>query len=266
MIKIKRIKLFVNNNLKSLKIAELVKAKLKDKGFKIVSKNFDLAIAIGGDGSFLRMVKENNFDSKCYYIGINTGTLGFAQEINFDEIDDFIERLTLNQFRCDKIGLGEIEISTKNNIFKHLSLNEVVLRDQELNTAKIKVLINNELLENYVGDGLLIATSFGSTAYNLSFGGAIVYNNFHTLQLTPIAPLNSKSYRTLLNSLIVPDNKIISLIPEVISKNLLITIDGDNYQYDDVLKLDIFIKDKEIKILRMNDYSMVKKINEKFLK
>ena len=140
------------------------------------------------------------------------------------------------------------------------------MREQELNTAKFKVIIDDELLENYVGDGLLVSTSFGSTAYNLSFGGSIVYNTFHTLQLTPIAPLNSKSYRSLLNSLIIPSSKIISIIPEVISKNLLITIDGDNYKYNDVLNVDIFIKDKEINVLRMNDYDMIKKINEKFLK
>ena len=266
MIKINRIKLFVNDNLKSRKIADIVKSKLKDNGFKIVTKNYDLGIAIGGDGAFLRMVKDSSFDSKCYYIGINTGTLGFAQEISFDEIDTFIKKLTLGELKCERIGIGEIEVETKEGTFKHFTLNEMVLREQELNTSKFKVLISDELLENYVGDGLLISTSFGSTAYNLSFGGSIVYNTFHTLQLTPIAPLNSKSYRSLLNSLIIPSSKIISIIPEVISKNLLITIDGDNYKYNDVLNVDIFIKDKEINVLRMNDYDMIKKINEKFLK
>ena len=246
MIKVNRIKLFVNNNLKSIKIADIVKYKLKEQGFKIVDKNYDLAIAIGGDGAFLRMIKESNFNSKCYYIGINTGTLGFAMEINFDDIDTFINKLTLGQLKVDKIGIGEIVVNTKDDIFKYSTLNEIVLREQELNTAKFKVIISDELLENYVGDGLLISTSFGSTAYNLSFGGSIVYDTFHTLQLTPIAPLNSKSYRSLLNSLIIPDNKLISIIPEAVSNNLCITIDGENYKYSDVLRVDIFIKDKEI--------------------
>lgn len=266
MIKINRIRLFVNNNLKSRKIADIVKSKLKDNGFKIVTKNYDLAIAIGGDGAFLRMIKDSNFDSKCYYIGINTGTLGFAQEISFDQIDEFIKLLSINELKIEKIGIGEIEVVTRDNNYRHYTLNEIVIREQELNTAKFKVIIDDEVLENYVGDGLLISTSFGSTAYNLSFGGSIVYNTFHTLQLTPIAPLNSKTYRSLLNSLIIPSSKIISIRPEVISKNLLITIDGDNYKYNDVLSIDTFIKDKEINILRMNDYDMVKKINEKFLK
>src|SRR5699024_100929 len=111
---------------------------------------------------------------------------------------------------------------------KQLSLNEMIVRDMELNTANLKVLVEDVLLEDFVGDGLLLATSFGSTAYNLSFGGSIVYNTFHTLQLTPIAPLNNKSYRTLLNSVILPDNKEIVIKPCNRTKNLLITVDGDN--------------------------------------
>src|SRR5699024_8030948 len=178
----------------------------------------------------------------------------------------FIKKLTLGELKCDKIGIGEIEVETKEGRFKHFTLNEMVLREQELNTSKFKVLINDELLENYVGDGLLISTSFGSTAYNLSFGGSIIYNTFHTLQLTPIAPLNSKSYRRLLNSLIVPSDKIISIRPDVVSRYVIISIDGDNYRYNDVIRVDTYIKDKEIRVLRMNDYDMIKKINERFLK
>ena len=66
--------------------------------------------------------------------------------------------------------------------------------------------------------------------------------------------------------MIVPSDKIISIRPEVVSKNVLISIDGDNYRYNDVIRVDTYIKDKEIKVLRMNDYDMIKKINEKFLK
>ena len=84
------LKLFINDNLKSNKVAREVKEKLEKNKFVIVDEGYDLAIAIGGDGSFLRMVKNANFNSKCCYVGINAGTLGFAQEVNVDEIDEFI--------------------------------------------------------------------------------------------------------------------------------------------------------------------------------
>ena len=89
----KKVKLFVNNNEKSLEVAKTIKEKLEKKNFKIVEEDYEIAIAIGGDGSFLRMIKETAFNEDCIYVGINAGTLGFAQEINLDEIGEFIKSL-----------------------------------------------------------------------------------------------------------------------------------------------------------------------------
>lgn len=262
----KTVRLFVNDNETSKNVSKIVKEKLESANFQIVEDNYDLAIAIGGDGSFLRMIKSSNFNENCLYIGINAGTLGFAQEVNVEEIDKFILDLENNNYKIENIGIQEIEIKTPDTVSKQLSLNEMIVRDMELNTANLKVLVEGVLLEDFVGDGLLLATSFGSTAYNLSFGGSIVYNTFHTLQLTPIAPLNNKSYRNLLNSVILPDNKEVVIKPFNRTKNLLITVDGDNNFYKNVDYVSSKVSGREIQILRMKNYNFVKKINDKFLK
>ena len=93
---IKNIKLFINNNDKSIKLGKLIRDKFTENGFIITDKNFDLGIAVGGDGSFLRMIKNNNFNSNIYYVGINSGTLGFLQEVKLNEIDKFICELKNN--------------------------------------------------------------------------------------------------------------------------------------------------------------------------
>lgn len=262
----KTVRLFVNDNETSKNVSKIVKEKLESANFQIVEDNYDLAIAIGGDGSFLRMIKSSNFNENCLYIGINAGTLGFAQEVNVEEIDKFILDLENNNYKIENIGIQEIEIKTPDTVSKQLSLNEMIVRDMELNTANLKVLVEGVLLEDFVGDGLLLATSFGSTAYNLSFGGSIVYNTFHTLQLTPIAPLNNKSYRNLLNSVILPDNKEVVIKPFNRTKNLLITVDGDNNFYKNVDYVSSKVSGREIQILRMKNYNFIKKINDKFLK
>ena len=262
----KTVRLFVNDNETSKNVSKIVKEKLESANFQIVEDNYDLAIAIGGDGSFLRMIKATNFNENCLYVGINAGTLGFAQEVNIEEIDKFILDLENNNYKIENIGIQEIEIKTPDTISKQLSLNEMIVRDMELNTANLKVLVEGVLLEDFVGDGLLLATSFGSTAYNLSFGGSIVYNTFHSLQLTPIAPLNNKSYRNLLNSVILPDNKEVVIKPFNRTKNLLITVDGDNNFYKNVDYVSSKVSGREIQILRMKDYNFIKKINDKFLK
>ena len=267
MKKINKVKLFINNNLKSRKAAEEIKKELINNKFQLVEEDFDLGIAVGGDGSFLRMVTNSNFNSECYYVGINAGTLGFAQDISLEEIKPFIKSLSKENINYDKIGIGEVEVIFKNKAINKFNIvNEIVIRNEELNTLHANVFVDESLLEKYVGDGLLIATSFGSTAYNLSFGGSIVFNTFDTLQLTPIAPLNNKSYRNLINSVIIPSNKIITIEPNTNDNNLLITVDGKNTFLNEVEKIKIVINNKTINIIRKKDYDFIKKVNEKFIK
>lgn len=264
-MKIKKVKLFINDNLKSNRVAREVKEKLVKNKFAIVEDGYDLAIAIGGDGSFLRMVKNADFNSKCYYVGINAGTLGFAQEVSVDEIDKFIDVLKSGDFKIEDIGVQEVVIKTKKKEIKHCSINEIVVRDEALNTTEMEVYVDGGLLEDFVGDGLLVSTSFGSTAYNLSFGGSIVFNTFHTLQITPIAPLNSKVYRSLSNSVIVPDNMPITLVPKRNSGNVIVTVDGDNNFYEGVESIQTVIN-RTVKVIRMKDFNFIQKVNDKFLK
>ncbi len=263
--KINTVRIFCNDNVKSQEIKRIVSDKLVADNYSIVLENPDLCLAIGGDGSFLRMVKENNFKSEPLYVGINAGTLGFLQEIKIDDIDDFIYKLNNNLFKIDEVGIQETKIVTKDNTSIFYSLNEIVLRDRDLNTTKLDIKVNDAKLEKFIGDGILISTSTGSTAYNLSFGGAIVANNLHTLQITPIAPLNSKSYRSLINSIIIPENTFITIIPEKDNINLLVTIDGDNNVYNNVEKIETFVNKKRINCLRLENYNFFEKINEKFL-
>ena len=263
---INKIRLFVNNNIKSKNAEKIIKKSLLKEGFEITDDNdFNLGIAIGGDGSFLRMIRNSNFKEDALFVGINTGTLGFAQDICLDNLDEFINEIKNNKFNYEEIGYSNIKIETKTTTEAINSLNEIVIRDEGLNTLHCNIYIDNDLLENYVGDGLLVSTSFGSTAYNLSFGGSVVYNTFDTLQLTPIAPLNNKSYGSLTNSLIIPTDKKINIKTKTNQRGILITVDGNNIFYNDVVCIRVNI-DKKIKIIRKSNYNFIKKINDKFLK
>ncbi len=263
---IKRVKLFPNNNDKSIEIAGKLEYILIKKGIEIVDFDYELAIAVGGDGSFLRMLKQNNFSSDIYYIGVNTGTLGFLQEIKPDWIEPFVDALNNEEFKIEQIGIQETKIVTENSSSLFYSLNEIVLRDRELNTTILNIEIDDVVLEKFVGDGILVSTSVGSTAYNLSYGGGIVYNTLHTLQITPIAPLNSKVYRNLLNSVVVPEDKLITLIPDKDKSNMVVTIDGENNVYDNILKIETIVSKKKINCLRLKNYNFINIINEKFLR
>ena len=262
---IKNIKLFVNKNNESIKTAKLIKNKLSQNGFIVTDDNYELAIAVGGDGSFLRMIKSNNFNSDIYYVGINSGTLGFLQEVKVDEIDKFIMELKNKLYKVEEIGIQETAINRDDNSSKFYSLNEIVIRDKNLKVAKLNISVNNDLLERFLGDGVLIATSSGSTAHNLSYGGSIVFNTFTSIQLTPMGPINSKVYRSLINSVIIPYKMEIQIVPEDGHRDLMITIDGENKFYDNVDSVTTKIDNKKIKCLRLSHYNFPQKINEKLL-
>ena len=259
---IKNIKLFVNNNDKSIQLANIVKDKFINNGFVINDYKFDLGIAIGGDGSFLRMVKDTKFDSNPYYVGINAGHLGFLQEVKSSEIDKLIEELKEEQYKVSNVGIQETIVKTDKE-YKFYSLNEIVIRDSDLKILKTNVYIDDDFLEEYTGDGLMLATSIGSTAYNLSYGGSIVLPEFSTIQITPMAPINSKAYRSMPNSIIEPDKTKIKLVPN--NKKVLITIDGENKYFENVDSITSSIEDKKIKMLRFSHYNFAQKINEKIL-
>ncbi len=264
MRKINKVKIFANENEVSYKIKLKLIEELEKYNFEIVEENYDLAIAIGGDGSFLRMVNNTNFNSDIYYVGINTGTLGFLQEIKPNNLEYFVSSLNDNDFKVDNIGTLETKITTDDSVSRHFSLNEIVIRQMELNALTMEIYVDGYFLETFAGDGILVSTSVGSSAYNTSFHGALIYNTLHTLQITPIAPLNTKVYRNLLTPIVLPEKKHILVKP--IKRDLIITFDGTNKRYENVKKIECFVKNKKIKFLRMKDYNFINIVNEKFLK
>ena len=262
MRNINKIKIFSNHTPKSNEIEKELLNLLNENNYQI-SDDFDLGIAIGGDGSFLKMIKQTNFNSNPYYIGINTGTLGFLQEINPNKLKKFIGSLNKNDFKIDEIGVLETSITYDDNIKKYYALNELVIRDLNLNVFKSEVLVDNVKLENFAGDGLLIATSVGSSAYNISLNGALVYNTLHTLQITPISPINTSAYRNLLNPIILPEKSLLEMIPQ--KKSVTILIDGEMKQIQNINKIECSVKDKKLKFLRMKEYQFINIVNKKFL-
>ena len=133
-MEIKRVKLFVNDNDLSKRVAKEVEEELNKYGLEVVNENFDLGISIGGDGCFLRMVKSCNFNENIHYIGINSGTLGFLQEINIEDTKDFVRRLSIGDYKEENLSIQETTIVTNEKRYNYTSLNEIVVRSKYFNT------------------------------------------------------------------------------------------------------------------------------------
>lgn len=257
-----------NKNSASRKTALLLNKMLTARNF-IVSNTYNhnakLNICIGGDGAFLRSVHKYNF-SEIPFVGVNTGHLGFYQEISPDNLEYFVDDYSNGRYQIEKINLVEALICTNNNCIDVFGINEIGIKGSNSKTVHLDITIDGNHLERFSGDGLIISTPMGSTAYNYSSGGSIVYPSLKALQITPLSPLNSNAYRSLTSSIIVPPDTIVEIEPEYkYESSILIISDGKQYSYENITSLTVKISDMTINMLKLGDNNFWSKIKDKFL-
>jgi NAD+ kinase len=262
------INIIANNNQYSQDTALLLKDKLNRNGFEIAdgfSADATLNIVVGGDGAFLRAVHSSNYSS-IPFIGINTGHLGFFQELSPESLDTFINILKSKTYTLEDINLLNSVIFTPKRIFSIYGVNEISIKSKSARSVHLKVSVNNTYLERFSGDGVIISTPIGSTAYNYSTGGSIIYPSLNTLQLTPLAPINSKIYRSLNSSIIVPNHHYIELIPEYRDEDsLMITVDGLHHSYTNITKVLTRMSNRKITMLKIESKDFWSNVRDKFL-
>ena len=155
----------------------------------------DILISLGGDGTLLSLARRSYKYNKPI-LGINAGNLGFLTDVALDEIDSFIDKIFKNEYRIDHRIILEIELTSETGNKNIIAFNDVVLSRPSMEgmvnidayvTTKHSGICQKHL-NTYRGDGLIIATPTGSTAYSLSAGGPIVFPLTEAIILTPICP------------------------------------------------------------------------------
>lgn len=262
------INIISNRNFQSRQTSSLLSKKLKSRGFRVPEKyspDAELNICIGGDGAFLRAVHRNKFPD-IPYVGINTGHLGFFQEILPEDIDSFMEQYISKDYSVEEILLVEAEIFTGEISFFLTGVNEIAIKGIKSKVVHLKVYIDDNHLQQFSGDGIIISTPVGSTAYNFSSGGSIIYPSLRTLQITPLSPINSEAYRSLPNSAVIPGDITISIKPEFRYENSILLInDGMEFRYDNITNINLKLSDKTIKRLIFDKNMYWKNLKSKFL-
>ncbi|MCY4254421.1 MAG: NAD kinase [Flavobacteriaceae bacterium] len=189
-----------------------------------LDSDFDFLLTIGGDGNLLDSVTIVG-NSKVPVLGINTGRLGFLTSIGKENyhngLDDLLEKkYSIIERTALKVDIDDSKHSKIQNL--NFALNEVcVTRKNKLSLLQIEAKINQEKLTTYWGDGLIISTPTGSTAYSLSVDGPIVSPDNSCWVLNPIAPHNIS-----VRPLIVPDSNEIELLVTGRGKNHLLSLDS----------------------------------------
>jgi len=166
---------------------------------KFVLENSDFVISLGGDGTFLSTAR-TTFNYDVPVLGINLGTVGFLAEVEINEIEKAIENLSKGSFKLkNRMVLSAAVERNGETVFKSIALNDVVVsRDGLSRIIRLKVSVDGQFIDSFPGDGVIVSTPTGSTAYTLSAGGPIVQPDMRLMITTPICPhiLYSRSFIT----------------------------------------------------------------------
>ncbi len=164
---------------------------------KKVIENSDLIICLGGDGSFLKVARKV-YKFNLPILGINLGSLGFLAEVDKYEIDSAMARIIAGDFSIEERMMLDVSVKDKDKtIYSDIALNDIVISRGALSRiVHLKTYINDEFVDTFPGDGLIVSSPTGSTAYSLSAGGPIVEPNIDLMIITPICPhiLYSRSF------------------------------------------------------------------------
>jgi NAD+ kinase len=226
-----------------------------------IYQNVDFIFSIGGDGTFLETVNQVK-NSGIPILGINTGRLGFlTSSYEASEFEEVIEMLKNKNYEIEKRTLLQMDV--QNNHFKdfNFALNEITVHKHHTSSMiTIHSYINDEFLNSYWADGLIVATPTGSTAYSLSVGGPIVAPNTCNLIITPIAPHNLS-----IRPIVISDSSVIKLKIESRTNSFLASLDQRSEVIENELEIIIKKANFQINTIKFPNQSFYKTIRNKLM-
>lgn len=230
-------------------------------GYGDLDKDVDYFFSIGGDGTFLDGVTIVR-DSGIPLVGINCGRLGFMADIAQDEIPQALTDLFAGNFTIEERSLLKLETS-RNGLFDefNFALNEFTVHKKDsASMITIHTYLNNEYLNSYWADGLIISTPTGSTAYSLSVGGPILIPNTQNFIISPISPHN-----LTVRPIVVPNYHEITLRVEGRSDSYLASLDSRSSIFESSIELKIRRADFQIKVIKLKSHSFYATLRNKLM-
>lgn len=221
--------------------------------------NVDMAISLGGDGTFLKA-------ARCVgatgipIVGINTGRLGFLADVSADEMECFFAQLHDGHYIVRERCLLEIVVGDDTEPSGY-ALNEITVSKHDSSSMiAVHTTVGGEHLATYMGDGLIVATPTGSTAYSLSAGGPIIYPQADVFVLTAVAP-HSLGVRPI----VIADDKTIRLSVESRSGSFLVAVDGISQNYPEHTTLTLRKATHTIRVVKQEGNTFFRTLQQKMM-
>ena len=250
-----------SNNIKAT-----MKQYLIDFDLEYSEEEPDLVISIGGDGTFLEAFHRHRHRLKeTAFIGVHTGHLGFYADWMLDEVERLIIEIAKTPFQVVEYPILEVIIRSKSGgeEDRYLALNEATIKTAE-GSVVFDVEIKGEHFETFRGDGLCISTPSGSTAYNKALGGAILHPSIEAVQITEMASINNRVFRTIGSPMILPKHHTCLLKP-IVDRSFLLAIDHFTKTYTNVKSIQCRVAKEKIRFARFRPFPFWNRVRDSFV-
>lgn len=186
----------------------------------------DFIMVVGGDGTILRIAGQASLYGKPV-LGVNCGTVGFMSELEPEELE-LVQAVKTGRFTLDDRSMLDIQVYNVigEAVYTTVALNEAVVTKGFFNRViPLSVIVDGQEVFHFSGDGVIVTTPTGSTAYSLAAGGPILAPSSDCLAVTPVCP-----HSLTVKSFVISENSIVTVMPEYKGHQVFLSPDGDTYE------------------------------------
>ncbi len=225
--------------------------------FDLLCAHSDILVTLGGDGTLISAVRRS-FKHNIPILGVYAGSLGFLADIKLDELEAFVAKMMQGEVRVDERSILEATFKQNAKEIKQYAFNDIVLtRHSVSNMIHIETLVDSKAFNTYFGDGVIVSTPTGSTAYNLSAGGPVLFPLTNVFALTPICP-HSLTQRPV----VLPGKFSIEM--KTPKERALLIIDGqDKYELEQDESIHIKLASQRVKLIHRDEFNYFDILKEK---
>ncbi len=264
-VPIANVAVFSNVRPRDLEVADRARAALERAGLRPDAEPYELVLSVGGDGTFLESVRRYR-ELEVPFAGINTGSLGFLQELVPEDVDMMARSLATDSYRVETYPLLEAVAQTPDGAVSAWAFNDVVVEREASRALHLEVTLGEGTQMQVVGDGLIVATPAGSTAYAAAAGGPYIHPSVSAFQLVPVSPHPSEVYRSLAKPLVLPaDERVTVTLSPTKGRSLRVVTDGALW----LTRLDsltLGLCDQGLQLLRFGQQSFCQRVAQKLMR
>jgi NAD+ kinase len=235
-------------------------------GFTVVNnpKDAHIILCFGDDGTFLQAIRKTGFCDNCLYVSVSTSPrAGFYADVPLHDVAKVMDAIKSDKIEVINNPTIEVTVDDQASFY---CLNEFSIQSAIVKTFIMDVFIDQLHFETFRGDGLVVSTPTGSTAYNKSVHGAVVDPVIPCMQITELGSLNNNFYRTLGSPFILGENRVLTLIVvKEGNEHPTMAMDNEALSIRHVEKVQIKLSGKTIKTIKLKDNSFWEKVRRNFL-